>query len=42
LISTLENSRCRTGEIFAGAYLPQSVKEELDIRYGFISRYLDV
>jgi hypothetical protein len=42
LISALENLRCRTGEIFAGAYLPQSVKEELDIRYGFISRYLDV
>jgi len=40
LICALEKSRRRTKTLFAGTYSPQSVKEEINVRYELVSRYL--
>lgn len=42
LICAFKNSRRRTRKIFTGTYLPKSVTDELDVRYEFIRKCLDV
>lgn len=42
LIRALKKSHNQTKKLFAGTYLPQSVKEELDTRHGIIGRCLDI
>lgn len=42
LIRALKKSRNQTRKLFAGTYCPDSLKEELDVRYGFIGKCLDV
>jgi len=41
LICALKKSRRRTKTLFADTYAPQSVKEEINVRYGLIGRYLN-